>query len=444
MAKQDGLRIGAARRDITPPRPQLVYPSGMQRLMPTQGVLDELYVEALALEVGGELAFLTTSDLRTLERSWVFEIRQAVGARCGCDPRRVLLSSVHNHCSSPELTAQSPPEGRAALDEANRKIVDGFIAACVAAHENCRPAELAYTEAKLKQPVGENRRVRLSNGTCVNCWGSGPVCPPGLKLAGPAGPDSTVVRLLVVREVGQKRPLAVLADYPSHPHLAEVPYFSGEVPGAAKRLVERRLGGRGGRPGPIVLYANNTGGNIDMHCAHPMPHGGALVPWVRWFRSSQKLLGGRLADAIVPAVKACKKFSRPRKLRHCYRIWSSAGEGPELADLKEALTILSGVALGDFAFLSMPGELFIELGLEIRARSPFKKLILLGYNGTGGGYIPKPLGFEQGSYEVMRGPAEAGEGRIEVRPGAFVRRAQRDAGDMLVGQMLRVLQDLAS
>jgi len=154
------------------------------------------------------------------------------------------------------------------------------------------------------------------------------------------------------------------------------------------------------------------------------------------------VLGARFAEAIVPAVKACRRFARPRTLRHGYAAWSSAGEGVEPADPTESLTILSAVAAGDVAFVSMPGELFIEWGEEIRARSPFRRLILIGYNGTGGGYIPKPIGFEMGGYEVMRGPAEPGEGRIEVRPGLFVRRAQRDAGEVITRRMVEVLGEM--
>lgn len=429
MAEQGKLNVGVARRDITPDRPELLKPTGMERLEPTRGVLDRLWAEAMALAVGGEAAFVVTSDLRTIDPVWVREAREAIAERTGCPGERVLFSSVHNHCSSPDA-ADDSAESAAALEAANRKIIDAFVDGCVEAYETRRPAELAFAEAELAEPAGENRRVRLSNGTCVNCWHGGGVCPPGLKFVGPGGPHSTRVRVLAVREVGAERPLAVLAGYPSHPHLTGVPYFSGETVGAAKREVASRL------PGTLVLWANHTGGDIDMHCVHPMAPGGREA-LVAWFRESQRTIGCRLADAVVPAVNALRDYSRPPTLRHAY--WSQGEDDPD----NSRVTIINTVVLGDVALASIPGELFLALGREAEARSPVAKLVMMGYNGSGGGYQPPPLAFEQGSYEVMRGFAHSEDDLLEARPGRFVRRALKDSGRKVIERMLAMLTGLA-
>ena len=60
------LWIGVGTADISPPHPELLTPTGMGRRVRTRGVLDPLRVEAMAISVGGELAFVTTSDLRTI------------------------------------------------------------------------------------------------------------------------------------------------------------------------------------------------------------------------------------------------------------------------------------------------------------------------------------------------------------------------------------------
>lgn len=425
------LKIGVARREISPPSPKLLRPTGMGRLESTYGVLDPLWAEAMAFEAGGQAAFVITSDLRTIEHAWVVEAREAIAERTGCPSDRILFSSTHNHCSSPEADGDSP-EARAALAAANRRIIDAFIDSCVAAWQDRRPAEIAYAQAALTERVGENRRMQFSNGTCVNCWHGGAVCPPGHKYVRPGGPHSTEVRLMSVRQVGAKRPFAVLVSYPSHPHLSALPYFSGETVGQAKREVAADLGGE-----VTVLWGNHTGGDIDMHCVHPKPPGG-LEAELAWFRQSQKTIGRRLAAAVVPAVRKCAKYQRPATLKHAY--WSSGEDAPE----RSRIVIVSALVLGDIALASIPGEIFLTLGQEAMARSPLPKLLMMGYNGSAAGYQPRPIGFEQGSYEVMRGPAASEDDLLEARPGMFVRRSLRDSGQKVVDRLIAMLTDLAA
>ena len=403
------LFIGVGTADISPPHPELLKPTGMGRLVPTRGVLDPLRVEALGIRAGGQLAFVTTSDLRTLfmEGSGVAEIQRTVAARTGCREHRVLLSSVHNHCSSPEA-ADPSARAKAALRAANQRIVAGFAEACAKAKAGLRPAELAGATARLAEPVGQNRRMLLSNGTAVNCWGAGPMIPFGHRAVAPAGPHSTRVDILAVREVGDDRPFAILTCYHTHPHLYELPYFSGEFPGAVKRRIEAAF------PGAVALHASATGGDIDLHCVHPMPD--YEPQQVRWFRDSAELLADRFVRAVLPAVPT-SGFRRPADFRHEH--YSSQKE--ESAGGKR-LTIISALAVGDFAFVSMPGEIFLSFGMELLGRSPFAHTLLTGYNGSREGYAPPPIGFEQGSYEVMRGPGadidppNAPLGSIRARP----------------------------
>ena len=436
------LKIGVARRDISPDEPRLLKPTGMERTEPTRGVLDPVFVEAMAIETGGQVGLLATSDLRMIPHDWAAEVRHAVAERLGCPWQRVHLSAVHNHCSSPEA-ADDSPESQAACDRANRKIVEAFIDSCLEAYETRRPAEVAYGRSELREPIGLNRRVRLSNGTCVNCWHAGGVCPPPLKFVGPGGPDSKDIRLLAVREVGAERPFAVLTSYATHPHFTAIPYFSGEFPGQAKREVARRLGGE-----IAVLQATHCGGDNDLHVVQPEPQG-STEETVQWFQESQQLLAGRFADVVVPAVESLAEWERPATLRHAY--WSSGEDDP----VGKRLTVVGVMALGDIALVSLPGELFLDLGLRLHKESPFPKLLVTAYNATAGGggpgksgqapssgYQGPPISFEQGSYEVMRGPASSDDDLLEARPGRFVRRATPASGNKVINKALELLAKL--
>lgn len=383
------LQIGISKQCISPERPELLVPTGMGRRHPTLGVLDDLFTEAMAISVAGELAFLVTSEIRYYPHTWVQRIRDAVAAQTGCDPQRILFSSTHNHCSSPAPIDDSD-EAQVACEAANEKIINAVIASCVEALRSKRPAEIACTSTALEETIGQNRRIRMDNGSCMNCWGAGAVHLFGRTFAGAAGPDSRRIDILCVREPGETEPFAIFTSYATHPHMYELPAFSGEFAGAAKRALEEQL------PGICTMHANHAGGDQDIHCTHPMPDGHEQQ--LQWFKDSVQLLGQRFANAVLPALNDLH-WQRPSTLRHAY---VSSEDQP--TDAKAPTYILNHLKLGDLAFVSMPGELFHNVALEMFERSPVQHLMLMGYNGSGGMYTPLAQGFEQGSYEVMRGP----------------------------------------
>ncbi len=405
MSTDTGFRAGVARRDLTPANPELLSQSGMGRRAVTFGVLDPLYVEALAMQLDGQLTFLVTSDLLWILPPWQAEIRQKVSQRTGCDPRHILLSSNHTHSASAvmpanRVLAQMPGEiednrkkAQAAIDASTRRIIDAFVESCVAAQANLQPAEFAATSTRLKSTMGQNRRMRMGSGTCVTSWGAGPMAPPGEKYVGAAGPDSSDITVAAFRHIGAAAPFAVMTSYGSHIHLYEVPAFSGEVAGACKRNIESRLGGT------TAIYAVSPAGNIDMHCVHPMPPGDENDR-VRWFQASADLLGRRFAEAVVPAIESLR-YLRPARMVHEY-----FSQGEDSTEVRR-LTVINALLLDDVAFLTLPGELFVEFGLQLAAASPARQLLAMTFNGSNSWYIPTPIGLEQGSYEAMRGPARS-------------------------------------
>jgi len=354
-------------------------------------VLDPLYFEALAISVGGETAFLLSGDVIDYPYPWILRIRESVAAATGCDPRRLLFSCNHNHCSSPVPTDASP-EARKAWEEANEHMINGAIQACMEAFANRRPAEIAFCTLNLPEPITQNRRIRLSSGTCLNCWGAGAFQPFGQKLVEPAGDDNTRVDALCFREVGATAPFGIFISYASHQHLYELPYFSGEFVGGAKRAIEKRI------PGATAMQSTQACGDLDIHCIHPMPD--EHEAQVQWFRDSQHRLGERFADAVVPEI-AKAVYSRPTQMRHAY---VSTEEEP--TDAQKPSYILNHLCVGDIAMVSFPGEVMFEFGQWLYQQSPFPRLFPLAYNGSGGVgmYLPAEHHYEEGSYEVMRGP----------------------------------------
>ena len=66
------------------------------------------------------------------------------------------------------------------------------------------------------------------------------------------------------------------------------------------------------------------------------------------------------------------------------------------------------------AFVSLPGEIFVELGMTIRRASPFV-CTGIGELANGSiGYIPNRVAYPQGAYEVLSTRVAAGSGEALV------------------------------
>ena len=70
----------------------------------------------------------------------------------------------------------------------------------------------------------------------------------------------------------------------------------------------------------------------------------------------------------------------------------------------------------DVAIVSLPGEIFVELGLALKKDSPFKHTFIAELANGSIGYVPNREAYPQGNYEVVsaRGEAGSGEKLVEV------------------------------
>lgn len=84
---------------------------------------------------------------------------------------------------------------------------------------------------------------------------------------------------------------------------------------------------------------------------------------------------------------------------------------------KECETVLQGMAVNNFAFVTFPGEMYVEFGLRVKEYSPYTYTMIIGLANSQTGYIPAGEAFRQGGYEVRT---------------AWSSQLVHDAGDILV------------
>jgi hypothetical protein len=132
-------------------------------------------------------------------------------------------------------------------------------------------------------------------------------------------------------------------------------------------------------------------------------------------------------DRFPPIVQLEERFERVAREREFADI-VSIGDALVLArrldELSEAP--ITAIALGaDLALVVLPGEVFLEHGLAVRAGSPFAETLVAAYNDNTLQYIPTASAFPEGEYEVDGGWRY-------IRPGEGERMAE-DAVRLLSG-----------
>jgi len=68
----------------------------------------------------------------------------------------------------------------------------------------------------------------------------------------------------------------------------------------------------------------------------------------------------------------------------------------------------------DLAIVSLPGEIFVELGLALKKASPFKHTFIAELANGSIGYIPNRSAYPEGLYEVVSARCAEGSGEMLV------------------------------
>ena len=77
------------------------------------------------------------------------------------------------------------------------------------------------------------------------------------------------------------------------------------------------------------------------------------------------------------------------------------------------------IALGDdLAWVGLPGEIFVELGMAIKLASPFRYTIIDELAGDMTDYVPDRKGFSQGGYEAVNSRCTPGCGEALINAAA--------------------------
>jgi len=377
------LTVGSAKRRVTPPLgvPYLTS-SSKGTHAPFQGVHDDLFARALALDDGRNAIAVLAVDSIGYDnailgpgRDFTAELRRKIAAATALQPDAVMLAATHSH-STPETIGLTPFREVPGVPEWLEKHLDELAATVIEAWRHRVPARVRAGVTKV-EGIARYRRIRLRNGKESR---RGPLPPPD-EVAVPWRLDEDLNILHFERADGA--PLATLLNYTAHPVVAMLlPQVSADYPGAATAFLEREL------PGNVCLFTNGCCGNVNtVHVATNFDDVRAIGETLGR-AALRKLCELRPLTETTLACRSVTLLLEGRE--HC----PQCPQGPFRAEVQ-------AMRVGSVRWVSLPGEPFVETGFALKEAGA---TFVVGYANGWLGYFPIRRAYEEGGYEVAAGP----------------------------------------
>ncbi len=390
------LTAGAARADITPPEGLAM--AGSLRARKNVGTDDPLEATAVVFEAGGVRAALVGVDLIALSRATVDEAARLAEDACGIPRDSVLVSASHTH-SGPYPTPCFGAEEDLAVEYV--KGLPEKLARVIVEADRSRVPCRAWRGRSLVRGVASNRRLVLKSGGSINNWMRP---PPNDQVVGCEGPVDPEVGLLRLDDEGG-RTFACVVDYTCHVNAHFGTKYSADYAGVARRALAEKLGGA------VTVFFPGACGNINP-------------------ATDYRTLGERVAEGALRASDSAEEMGEPTvaagqrevelplrdfsefqedEVARLARLWGPHVKGvfrEEWERLRaqghtSARTVAVAVRVGDFAVAGVPGELFVEWGLDIKRKSPVRWTYVAELSNDYVGYLPTRETFQRGGYESL-------------------------------------------
>jgi len=424
------LRVGAAATVITPPEGTPL--AGYYSLRGTKTVLDDIYSKAVVLEVGDTKAALVVCDLISLPRHVVTEARRQIEAATGIPGAHVMISATHTH-TGPVLARESAlDELVGATSDLGRRYTEKLpelIARSVAeANRKLAPARASAALGK-EDGLSFNRRYLMKDGSVS--WNPAKRNPEIVRPAGPIDPDVGVVYF----DTPKNAPVATYVNFAMHPDTVGGEGVSADYPGVLAKLLAAYRGSD-----MLTVFANGCCGNInhrDISWLDPQKGpteasriGTLLAASVLRTTPQLKPLPADalrikseivqlplapITDADVAAANDVVKRVKEPATKFLDKVQAFKVLDVAARNGKPWEVEVQVIALGDqLVWVSLPGEIFVELGLAIKKGSPYSHTLIAELANGSVGYIPDKPAYPQGNYEVVSSRCAAGSGELLV------------------------------
>ena len=401
IAKDPVLKAGIARIDITPT--ESLYMGGYDescRMGPSDGVYGKIYSRALVFDDGTKRVAFVEVDIVSLPGESYLPLRQLIASETGIPVENIMLGCTHNHAAPSLDRKNSESEWYRQFNTRIVKTVKDAIA-------NLEPVKIGGGIGK--SYIAMNRRKRMEDtisyitfdeNNSSQSYGKHKTDSP-VKIremegvyrlgANPEGPiDDQVVIMRIDKLSGQ--PKAVFVNYACHGTSlgGRNNKISPEWSGHMLEYIEKNI------PGVIGIFAQGAAGDINPRFV------GGIDGYEDSLENTANLgyeIGKEVVDVyntvktdlpLNPAIKTKHQdIVCPLKYDHVVRNFrNTTFDVPATA-----------IRIDAFTWVSFPGELFHQIGKDIKASTHARYPFLIGYCNGSVGYMPTRQAYSEGGYE---------------------------------------------
>ncbi|MBR6767170.1 MAG: neutral/alkaline non-lysosomal ceramidase N-terminal domain-containing protein [Clostridia bacterium] len=401
------LMCGAGRADITPPLGTILY--GYAPGRPAESVGDPLVVNVIMVKSDGDSALLISCTLCSINTNTCWELRKIAGEAAGVPAENVIINATHTH-SGPNCNSKS------AWGDVNYEYIDTILkpaveAAAKQAKETLQPAKVGFGETM--SDIGVNRRELSEDGRILlgqNPW----------------GPRD--MRMTVVSFKGEdEKIIANLIHYSCHNTASGMnPEITRDWAGVMADMLEEEAGGitgfwagLEGDQGPNLPNGKTTG-TYKMALRHGARAGADAVRAFRsikdWRDVPVKVLHDTIKIPFQPLASKEEAQAEMDKYGSLEKLYAERrySEVNNFMHWQEVMDVYNSnqphkthwefeqsiVTIGPAAFVPVPFEAFIELGLRLRRNSPYQYTMSLAVCQGDDDYLPTLGEIARGGYEI--------------------------------------------
>jgi len=439
------LRAGVSEIEL---KPELGLATG-DGAPQAKGFLTPLYVKALVLANGDDQVAVATLDMLGIDRPDALRAAELANERCGIPAQAIIMACSHTHVAPSMLPtlhtyreAFNPywDETAKARERAwINTVVETIASAVCDARAHLQEASIGVVTADLPWLIFNRRRHTRNFGVWTHWMGI-----PKDQAYRPEGPVDPEFGLFVVRGADH-RPICLMWNFTGHNSFNFGDKYSADLPYTVQSALDERMGEH-----VPCLYTPGCSGNTN-YFDFQKPEGlekateGVASAIMAIYREACTLpvvkLGSRQAELLCAQRDVSHywwKHDIETKLpawanyglQEVARFQAEAKAGAGLAPALESETYpvdVTVLRLGEAALVGVPAEAFVEFGLMIKERSPFRRTYVASYANGYAGYVATRRAFLGGSYEAWP--------TLNARVG-------REGGYLMVDKAVELLEEL--
>lgn len=423
------VKIGAAAVKITPPPGTPM--SGYYYERGAVNVHDDLYSKAMVIENNGVKVAIVSCDLSRINAGIVSIVRALIQKSTGIAVDHIMIGATHTHTGPVILDKDNKDK----LREVSNALLDNYITklpslieeSVIKANNALAPANL-FIGLGQEASISFNRRYYMTDGSVG--WNPGKLNPNIIKPAGPIDPDVFVL----YAETPDGKAISTYVNFALHLDNVGGTEISADLPYTMSVIL-----GKMKDPEMVSIFSQGCSGNINhfnvkdsgRQTSHAEAQrlgtvlsGEIIKTYTRLDtvdignisikREIVKLpLAEVSPDEIIKARQIAGTYGKPNaapfmELVNASKILDVYGRKGKPIDAEVQV-----FAIGDeMAIVSLPGEIFTELGMYIKDRSPYRHTIIVELANGAIGYVPDRKAYVEGAYEPVSSRCAPGSGEI--------------------------------